>query len=398
MQEYKDIDIDSLISDGPDTINKNFKTLMSNNAGGEFPTDNLYAGMTCYRSDEGKIYTLKNDLSTWVELFDISSASGAVAPLAGALTKTLSIANGGTGATTVEDARKNLGIEDVVTYDVLPISQGGTGANNASQACANLGAVRKVNNTAPDSNGNVNVANVNVDNMAGASDSAAGKAGLVPAPAAGKQTSFLRGDGTWVVPTNTTYSAGTGISLSGTTFSNSGVRSVVAGSSANQLAVNTNGTTATITINNVANATAASSATKATQDSAGQQINTTYIKGLSVSGKTITYTKGDGSTGTITTQDTNTNTTNTAGSTDTSSKIFLIGATSQATAPVTYSHDTAYVGTDGCLYSNNTKVSVEGHTHSYVPISDVANSANKIPRYNSSGHLVLPDGSEFWIA
>ena len=50
----------------------------------------------------------------------------------------------------------------------------------------------------------------------------------------------------------------------------------------------------------------ASTATKATKDSANQQINTTYIKGLSVSGRTITYTKGDGSTGTITTQDTNT--------------------------------------------------------------------------------------------
>lgn len=50
----------------------------------------------------------------------------------------------------------------------------------------------------------------------------------------------------------------------------------------------------------------ADTATKATQDSGGQQINTTYIKGLSVSGKTITYTKGDGTTGTITTQDTNT--------------------------------------------------------------------------------------------
>ena len=48
------------------------------------------------------------------------------------------------------------------------------------------------------------------------------------------------------------------------------------------------------------------SATKATQDGAGQQINTTYIKSLSVNGRTITYTKGNGATGTITTQDTNT--------------------------------------------------------------------------------------------
>lgn len=47
---------------------------------------------------------------------------------------------------------------------------------------------------------------------------------------------------------------------------------------------------------------------------------------------------------------------NTAGSTDTSSKIFLIGATSQAANPQTYSQDTAYVGTDGCLYSGGTKV------------------------------------------
>lgn len=52
----------------------------------------------------------------------------------------------------------------------------------------------------------------------------------------------------------------------------------------------------------------------------------------------------------------NDNTKNTAGSTDTSSKIFLIGATSQAANPQTYSHDTAYVGTDGCLYSGGSKV------------------------------------------
>ena len=51
-----------------------------------------------------------------------------------------------------------------------------------------------------------------------------------------------------------------------------------------------------------------------------------------------------------------TDTKNTAGSTDSSSKLFLVGATSQATNPQTYSQDTAYVGTDGHLYSNSKKV------------------------------------------
>lgn len=47
------------------------------------------------------------------------------------------------------------------------------------------------------------------------------------------------------------------------------------------------------------------------------------------------------------------NTLNTAGSSNTSSKIFLVGATSQASSATTYSHDTAYVDTDGHLYSNS---------------------------------------------
>lgn len=42
-----------------------------------------------------------------------------------------------------------------------------------------------------------------VENMTAATASASGKSGLVPAPASGKQNSFLRGDGTWVIPTNT---------------------------------------------------------------------------------------------------------------------------------------------------------------------------------------------------
>lgn len=45
-------------------------------------------------------------------------------------------------------------------------------------------------------------------------------------------------------------------------------------------------------------------ATKATQDSAGQTINTTYVKSVTASGRTVTVTKGNGTTSSFTTQDT----------------------------------------------------------------------------------------------
>ena len=63
-----------------------------------------------------------------------------------------------------------------------------------------------------------------------------------------------------------------------------------------------------------------------------------------------------------------TDTKNTAGSTDSSSKLFLVGATSQAANPQTYSQDTAYVGTDGHLYSNSKQV---------VNLSDTQSLTNK---------------------
>lgn len=47
--------------------------------------------------------------------------------------------------------------------------------------------------------------NTTYGNMTAATSSAAGEAGLVPAPVAGAQNKFLRGDGTWQTPTNTTY-------------------------------------------------------------------------------------------------------------------------------------------------------------------------------------------------
>ena len=51
--------------------------------------------------------------------------------------------------------------------------------------------------------------NTTYSDFKGATASAAGSNGLVPAPAAGKQGQYLRGDGTWQTPPNTTYSAAT---------------------------------------------------------------------------------------------------------------------------------------------------------------------------------------------
>ena len=54
--------------------------------------------------------------------------------------------------------------------------------------------------------GNYIDTNTTYSDMKGATSSAAGTHGLVPAPASGSQASFLRGDGKWAVPTNGTVS------------------------------------------------------------------------------------------------------------------------------------------------------------------------------------------------
>lgn len=57
-----------------------------------------------------------------------------------------------------------------------------------------------------DANGKLAVV---MPDMTAAAATAAGSKGLVPAPGAGKQYAFLRGDGTWATPTDTTYSIAT---------------------------------------------------------------------------------------------------------------------------------------------------------------------------------------------
>lgn len=112
----------------------------------------------------------------------------------------------------------------------------------------------------------------------------------------------------------------------------------------------------------------------------------TLVSGTNI--KTINSTSLLGS-GDITTNDTK----NTAGSTNTSSKIFLIGATSQASNPQTYSHDTAYVGTDGCLYSNSAKTLTE-LTRTVTSATSVTLDDTKyyVISCGSGLTLTLPDG------
>lgn len=69
--------------------------------------------------------------------------------------------------------------------------------------------------------------------------------------------------------TDTTYSAGTGISLSGTTINNSGVRSISTGSSNGTISVNTNGTSANVAVKGLGSA--AYTASSAYLGSSGDQ-------------------------------------------------------------------------------------------------------------------------------
>ena len=77
-------------------------------------------------------------------------------------------------------------------------------AHAPSNAQANVIETIKVNGTTitPSSKA-VNITVPSYSTMTGATSSAAGTSGLVPAPASGKQSSYLRGDGTWSIPTNT---------------------------------------------------------------------------------------------------------------------------------------------------------------------------------------------------
>lgn len=98
-----------------------------------------------------------------------------------------------------KESGKGLSTNDYTTTEKNKLSGIANGAE------ANVIESVKVNGTALP----VTSKAVNIVDMQGATSSAAGKAGLVPAPASGKQTAYLRGDGTWTIPEGTTYEEAT---------------------------------------------------------------------------------------------------------------------------------------------------------------------------------------------
>ena len=244
--------------------------------------------------------------------------------------------------------------------------------------------------------GKITLTKKSVRGMTGANGSTAGTSGLVPAPAASDNTKFLRGDATWAVPTNTdtkntagsTNKASTKMFLVAAasqadnpqTYSNSNcyigtdnclysggtkvltAHQDISGKKNTQTAVTdptASGTSITFIATLSQNTQGVVSVTKKTVSTfGGASASGNGSAGLVPApgaGNQSKFLRGDGTWQVPT----NTDTKNTAGSTNTTSKIFLIGATSQGDNPQTYSNSSCYAS-GGKLYSNGAEV-LTGH-------------------------------------
>ena len=131
--------------------------------------------------------------------------------------------------------------------------------------------------------------------------------------------------------TDTTYTAGGGLDLEGTEFVNTGVRAIGTGTENGTISVNTAGVSGNVSV---------------------KGLKSLAFIDKAPGNNTTVFLNGAGEWTSVATTDTK----NTAGASDTSSKIYLVGATEQTAEAQTYSHDTVYINTDGTLYSGGKKV------------------------------------------
>jgi len=75
MQSFTEITDQNTLLESIGMLMNNDKTALSCSSGTAFPTANLEVGMFCYRTDESKLYQLKDATPTWKLIFDLSKTA-----------------------------------------------------------------------------------------------------------------------------------------------------------------------------------------------------------------------------------------------------------------------------------------------------------------------------------
>lgn len=205
--------------------------------------------------------------------------------------RTIAISGKVTGAATAFDGSKNISINTTAVTADNCTGNSATASKLASERDITLsGKVTGTGSFDGSRDANINVTAVTADNCTGNSATATYATSAGSASTASKlastHTIAISGK---VTGTATGFDGSKNISINATAVT----------------ADNCTGNSATATYaTSAGSATSASNATNATNDNAGQNIRNTYIKNLSISGRTITFTRGDNTTGQIITQDT----------------------------------------------------------------------------------------------